>query len=411
MRSISVALVPFLASFAPLARAADPLPDEARVRNVAVFVYEGVELLDFAGPGEVFACSRAADGSRFNVYTVAESTEPLVSQGFLTVRPEYAFGDCPKPDLVVLPGGGIPLSNEAVVAWVRAVSAEAEVTLSVCNGALLLAKAGLLDGLDATTHHGSMRSLAVAAPETTVRPELRFVDNGRVVTTAGVSAGIDGALHVVARLLGDEAAREAAFYMEYRWDPEGAAEHHARTFAPGAPDRLVELVEVALDEGHAAALAAWRAMGDGGPAEADLNRAGYALLQVGGRTGAAVRLFRLNTARFPSSANAWDSLADGCEAAGWAEEALAGTEMCLRLLAGGEGEADLEQRLRIASSQRRARLRSEDGEPRPGERWICPPCTADCHDQTFERAGSCAGCGMTLIPKVEYDALVQASGR
>ena len=197
-------------------------------RNVAVFVHDGVELLDFAGPGEVFA---AAGGHKaFRVYTVAASKEPITSQRFLKVTPEFTLADCPKPDIIVLPGGatGVPLRDPKVIDWIKATSADAEIVLSVCTGAFLLARAGLLDGKEATTHWGSIDRLRKAAPKATVYADRRVVDNGKIVTAAGVSAGIDASLHVVARLLGEPAARDTARYMEYRWEPEPVAGKPAR---------------------------------------------------------------------------------------------------------------------------------------------------------------------------------------
>lgn len=196
-------------------------PDKAlalKRKNVAIFVHEGVELLDFAGPGEVFAAAKR--GRAFHVYTVATSTAPITSQGFLKVTPEYTLDSCPKPDILVIPGGAtaLPLKDEKVIAWIRKASADAEVSLSVCTGSFLFAKAGLLDDKEATTHWASIDRLKKAAPKTKVHADRRIVDNGKVVTTAGVSAGIDGSLHVVGRLLGKEAARETARYMEYHWD-------------------------------------------------------------------------------------------------------------------------------------------------------------------------------------------------
>lgn len=197
--------------------------DKLSRRNVAVFIHEGVELLDFAGPGEVFA---AADkGKAFKVYTVAASKDPITSQRFLKITPEYNFEDCPKPDLIVVPGGNtaLPLKDPKVVAWIKKASGESEITLSVCTGAFLVAKAGLLDGKEATTHWGAIESFKKSFPGITVRENRRFVDNGKVITSAGVSAGIDGSLHVVKRLLGEQAAKETARYMEYRWEPEATA--------------------------------------------------------------------------------------------------------------------------------------------------------------------------------------------
>jgi transcriptional regulator GlxA family with amidase domain len=219
MRTIILMRVALIAVLLPSADPALGQPKDGAARgkrNVAVFVHEGVELLDFAGPAEVFA---AADRRRaFNVYTVAADDKEIVSQGFLTVKPQYTLANCPKPDLIVLPGGntGLPLKDDRVIAWVKKAGPEAEVVMSVCTGAFLLAKAGLLDDKEATTHWGSIESLRKAAPKTKVHANRRFVDNGKVITTAGVSAGIDGALHVVERLLGEQAAKDTARYMEYR---------------------------------------------------------------------------------------------------------------------------------------------------------------------------------------------------
>ena len=190
---------------------------EAR-KNVAILLFEGVELLDFAGPGEVF--SRADRGRAFLPYTVAAAAGPVTSQGFVTVTPQYTFDDCPRPDIVIVPGGAtrIPASDPAVIDWLRETSAEAEVVLSVCTGSLLLAEAGLLDGLEATTHANSLDRLAEAAPAAEVVRDRRFVDNGKVVTSAGIAAGIDAALHVVGRLLGPEASAETAEVLEIPWD-------------------------------------------------------------------------------------------------------------------------------------------------------------------------------------------------
>jgi transcriptional regulator GlxA family with amidase domain len=217
-----------LLGFAPAASGAEPTakPLKPATRNVAIVLYEGVELLDFAGPGEVF--SAAADfgaiGGQpaFRVYTVATSIAPLTSQGFLKIVPDFTIEDAPAPDLVVIPGGNsAALTNDArFMAWARKAFTGAEVSLSVCTGAFVLGKAGLLDGRSATTWFGAVEKLRKAVPRATVEEGRRFIDQGPVVTTAGVSAGIDGALHVVARLLGRDVAEKTAQYMEYRWSPE-----------------------------------------------------------------------------------------------------------------------------------------------------------------------------------------------
>ncbi len=190
---------------------------KTRKRNVAIFIHNGVEVLDFAGPSEVFA---ATEG--FNVYTVSLTKEPIISQGFIKVVPTYSLADCPKPDILVLPGGqtGPMIENTLLINWIKRCSEQAEVMLSVCTGAGLLAKAGLLDGKQATTFHSYIEPLQKATPKAQILRNMRFVDNGQVITTAGVSAGIDGALHVVAKLKGLSVATKTARYMEYdKWKP------------------------------------------------------------------------------------------------------------------------------------------------------------------------------------------------
>ncbi len=184
-------------------------------RRVAILVWDGVELLDFAGPAEVF--TTAQNGRAFDVYTVAAELYPVVSQGFLSVNPQHAHRNAPRPDILLVPGGStdIPIGHQPTMDWVRTTSHSAEITLSVCTGALVLAAAGLLEGLEATTWHGAIDRLREAAPRTRIRPDKRVVDNGRIITAAGVSAGIDAAIYLVARLLGQPAANDAARYIEY----------------------------------------------------------------------------------------------------------------------------------------------------------------------------------------------------
>src|SRR5262245_28067515 len=196
-------------------------------RNVAILVYEGVELLDFSGPGEVFSSTRGPDGRAFRTFTVAKTKAPVTSQGFVAITPQYSIADCPAPDLVVVPGGAVPDDDRELQAWLARCAASAELVMTVCNGAFLAARTGLLDGLEVTTHRGSLEGLAAGFPKVRVLTNRRFVDNGRVLTCAGVSAGIDGALHVVERLIGAEAAQRTAHYMEYEWRPAEIAARHA----------------------------------------------------------------------------------------------------------------------------------------------------------------------------------------
>lgn len=196
-----------------------------KTRNVAILIFDDVELLDFCGPFEVFSvASRQADGQApFNVYTVAEGSGAVMARNGLSVNPRYSIEDCPQLDIVVVPGGygtRKQMRNELLTSWIETSAREAELTLSVCTGALMLARAGLLEGLRATTHHGALEELRQVAPNATIEENVRFVDNGSVILSAGISAGIDMALHVVGRLLGQEAALETAKQMEYAWNPE-----------------------------------------------------------------------------------------------------------------------------------------------------------------------------------------------
>lgn len=195
-----------------------------RARNVAILVFDEVEVLDFCGPFEVFSVTgRRDDLNPFNVYTVAERSGPIIARNHLSVNPRYTISECPQPDILVVPGGygaRKEMHNTALIDWIKGCSEKAELVLSVCTGALLLAKAGLLEGLAATTHHRALELLKEVAPNTTIEGSKRFVDNGRIILSAGISAGIDMSLYVVAKLFGEEQALETTQYMEYDWKTE-----------------------------------------------------------------------------------------------------------------------------------------------------------------------------------------------
>ena len=190
-----------------------------RKRNVGIVVFDQVEVLDFAGPYEVFSvATQVAVPDSFNVYLVAESEAAVEGRNGFTVIPQYVFAHCPEPDILIVPGGPgtrVEETNPVMLDWVTAKANPAELVLSVCTGARILAKAGLLDGLEATTHWISIDELKEMVPTATIHDDQRFVDNGKVVTSAGVSAGIDMSLHIVGRLCGEKAAAETAHFMEY----------------------------------------------------------------------------------------------------------------------------------------------------------------------------------------------------
>jgi transcriptional regulator GlxA family with amidase domain len=188
-------------------------------KTVAILLFPDVEVLDFAGPFEVFAVTDELRGYyTFNVITVAETVAPIRARNGLQVLPDHSFTTCPSPHVLIIPGGfgtRALLKNEPVLAWLRTQTASAELVMSVCTGAFLLARLGLLDGLRATTHHERLDDLRALAPAATVDATARFHDNGKILTAAGISAGIDCSLHVVSRLLGPAAAATTARYMEY----------------------------------------------------------------------------------------------------------------------------------------------------------------------------------------------------
>ncbi|MFD2933976.1 DJ-1/PfpI family protein [Spirosoma flavum] len=198
------------------------------MRTVAILLFNEIEVLDFAGPFEVFGVTGKQAGQEppFLVFTVAERG-PIFARNGLCITPTYLLNDHPKANIVVVPGGGgihsdgtpygsrREMDNAVVLNWIRRSNESAELVLSVCTGALLLAKAGLLENLSATTHYSAANSLAQMAPQTTVLPAERYIDNGRIITSAGISAGIDMSLYVVSKLLGKPVADETARYMQY----------------------------------------------------------------------------------------------------------------------------------------------------------------------------------------------------
>lgn len=189
-------------------------------KTVDILIFDGVEVLDFAGPFEVFGVAGARPGpAPFDVRTVALDGRPVLARNGLSVNPAPAAAR-DSPDILVVPGGHgarREMLNPLTLDYVRQTSARAEFVLSVCTGSLLLASAGLLEGLYATTHHAALRELEALRGDFVVLPDARIVDNGRIVTSSGVSAGIDVALYLVGNLLGIDAADEAARYMHYDW--------------------------------------------------------------------------------------------------------------------------------------------------------------------------------------------------
>jgi putative intracellular protease/amidase len=225
MKYLFLALMIF--SFSPLMiNAQAGIPDQEKL-NVAILVFNGVQIIDYTGPYEVLG-----SWGRRKVFTVAETPDTITTAMGMKVVPNYNFENAPKIDVLILPGGGnieigaqgrgvgAQLGNEKVMRWVRQTAVSAKHVMSVCNGAFFLAKAGLLDGLPATTTAGFIPQLKDFSP--TIKPvyDKRFVDNGKIITTAGLSSGIDGALHLVEKLDGAGWAKMIAIGIEYNWQPD-----------------------------------------------------------------------------------------------------------------------------------------------------------------------------------------------
>ena len=190
-------------------------------KTVAIAIFDGVEVLDFAGPFEVFAvASELHNYVPFKVVTVATEPQAITAVNSLKVLPEHTLATCPSPDILILPGGigsRLQSQDEHFIDWVKRVHATGELVMSVCTGTRILARAGLLDDRDYTTHHEAFDEMRQLAPTGRLQPEQRFVDTDDIITSAGISAGIDCSLYVVSQILGYDAARKTADYMEYNW--------------------------------------------------------------------------------------------------------------------------------------------------------------------------------------------------
>jgi transcriptional regulator GlxA family with amidase domain len=192
-----------------------------RVVRIAIAVFEGAEELDFVGPWEVLGAWRFLYPDEVDVFLVADTTDPVTCAKGMRVLPDRTWEDAGEIDVLLYPGGRgtrAQLGDERVRARLRALQESGTLMTSVCTGSLVYADAGLLDGRPATTYHGAFDELLPLGREIEPRPDDRFVDDGDVVTGAGVSAGIDMALHLVGRLASPDRAREVRRYIQY--DPE-----------------------------------------------------------------------------------------------------------------------------------------------------------------------------------------------
>ncbi len=200
-------------------------------KPIGILIFADVEVLDFCGPFEVFAATRLHEEKRreeaspFEVLLVAEASGPVTASGGLRVIPDHTLETCPRLDILVVPGGWgtrREINNAKLLDWLRQRGSQVETLASVCTGAMLLGAAGLLEGLHATTHWRSLPWLRDTFPQVTVESDQHVVEDGRVLTSAGISAGIDLALKVVARYCGEDIARATARHIEYPYPDSNA---------------------------------------------------------------------------------------------------------------------------------------------------------------------------------------------
>ena len=229
---------------APSSPAAAPERPPA-LKRLGILVFPGVQVIDFAGPYEVLSSVHFNDQRVFDVVTVGLTADEIrTSPGFegLRLRPDVTIADCPRLDLLVIPGGEIGALEDdpRAMAWIAKAVGEAECVMSVCNGAFVLAKGGHLRNQRATTFYYFIDGLADDDPTCTPVHDERFVDNGKIITTAGLSSGIDGALHLVERYTDHFTAEQQALGLEYHWEPESdwvrgnlADRHYISMVGPG----------------------------------------------------------------------------------------------------------------------------------------------------------------------------------
>ena len=184
--------------------------------KVAILFFDGVQIIDFAAPYEVFG------QAKYEVLTVSKDGNAVKTAMNLTVAPDYSFASLPQVDLLVVPGGNVheAMHDADTQQWLSKLNASVQHTLSVCTGSHILAEAGLLDGLTSTTFHRALNSFEENYPKTKVIRDQRFADNGKVITSAGLSSGMDAALHVVRKVSGLSKAKTVAMHIEYDWQPE-----------------------------------------------------------------------------------------------------------------------------------------------------------------------------------------------
>lgn len=182
---------------------------------VAFVISEGAVIIDFCGPWEVFRDVMVSGGDHpFRLYTVSDKTDPITASGGMKIVPNYTFANAPTPKVIVIPAQSEP--SQAMLKWIRESTKNTDVTMSVCTGAFVLAKTGLLSGKSATTFHAAFAPFAMRFPDIKLKRGARFVEDGNLSSAGGLSSGIDLALRVVERYYGHDVAQKTAYNMEYQ---------------------------------------------------------------------------------------------------------------------------------------------------------------------------------------------------
>ena len=258
-RCLSALLAAILIVSTAIRVSADAPP---KPRTVAFLIWENVELIEFTGPAQIFEFAPGFEG-----FTVGPTTKPVHSY-FVTIVPQYSFANCPQPDVVVIPAGSQMMRSQELTAFLRRVVPNAEAVLTVCNGSLVLANTGLLDGHIATTPHSNLDDLAILGKNIRPCANRRFVESGKFVTANSYFAGVDAALYLVGKLAGEQAAKQSADGNLYDWRPQDfAAELAHPLIAPPSRRRLA--YDTLMTDGLDAALARYRQLlKDGEPKDA-----------------------------------------------------------------------------------------------------------------------------------------------
>jgi transcriptional regulator GlxA family with amidase domain/YHS domain-containing protein len=252
--SVATAIPPAASGLAPGAPAAvEPSrlrpPAEGSI-PVAFLISRGAVVIDFCGPWEVFETVSipGRKNAAFHLYTVAETMSPVTASGGMEIMPNFTFATAPAPKIIVIPAQDEP--SEATLKWIRAATQSTDVTMSVCTGAFVLAKTGLLSGKPATTHHNAYAYLAMQFPDIQVKRGARFVEVGNLASAGGLSSGIDLALRVVGRYFGREVAAQTAYYMEYQgegWTDPNSNQAYSKRLVSTAAHPLCPVCEMDVD--------------------------------------------------------------------------------------------------------------------------------------------------------------------